>query len=155
MIYSGSSCWAHLKEERIERRSKKSVKAECYQPTFFLLVCVCFVLWVVFVLSFPVNTEITTLLLLRSVWRLMCVKNHTPAPPKKKKNPLLGVLRARLTVYPERRWGLWTGLDYKSNASICTRIRMTAAATTRPCDPHQISLRFAISCHHSPYNSLS
>lgn len=87
VIYSGSSCWAHLKEERIERRSKKSVKAECYQPTFFLLVCVCFVLWVVFVLSFPVNTEITTLLLLRSVWRLMCVKNHTPRSSKKKKKP--------------------------------------------------------------------
>lgn len=34
MIYSGSSCWAHLKEKIIERRSKMSVKAECYQPTF-------------------------------------------------------------------------------------------------------------------------
>lgn len=52
VIYSGSSCWAHLKEERIERRSKMSVKAECYQPTFFfarvclfrVVGCFCFVI---------------------------------------------------------------------------------------------------------------
>lgn len=160
VIYSGSSCWAHLKEKIIERRSKMSVKAECYQPTF-PPACL---FRVVFVISLPVNTEIIKLLLLHSIWRLMCVKSpltpayaqtHTQTHTQRKKKPLLGVLMVWLTVYPERLRGLWTGLDYKSNASFCTRIRMTAAATTRPCDPHQISLRFAISCHHSPYNSLS
>lgn len=50
-----------------------SVKAECYQPTF-PPACVCFMLLVVFVISLPVNTEITKLLLLHSIWRLMCVK---------------------------------------------------------------------------------
>lgn len=73
MIYSGSSCWAHLKEKIIERRSKMSVKAECYQPTFSPA-CICFVLLAIFVILLPVNTEMAKLLLLHSICRLMCVK---------------------------------------------------------------------------------